>query len=129
MRILAAWVLLAVAGCSTPTDKDFQFTPEEREILRPLPENTPQEVRKLVERGDELFAEATLAYRRSDPSSGPDWESRNATAFDLYTRARQSYTAAQAESGLKVPQPILDRSRECLIRLVALRKMRRSAPR
>ena len=50
-------------------------------------------------------------------------------AFDLYTRARESYVAAQAESGLKVPQPILDRSKECLMRLVALQKMKRSAPR
>jgi hypothetical protein len=48
-------------------------------------------------------------------------------AFDLYTRARASYHAAQAESGLKVAQPILDRSRECLNRLAALQKMKRSA--
>jgi hypothetical protein len=138
MRFPAAIPLLALAAasalfgasCSSGTiDKDFQFTPEEKLLLQPLPDTTPRKVRSLVEQGDELFAQATPAYRRADPESGADWESRNAMAFDLYTRARASYVAAQAESGLMVPPPILDRSKECLTRLVALRKMKRSAPR
>jgi len=83
----------------------------------------------MVGHGDELFAQATPAYRRADPNSGPNWETRNAMATDLYTRARESYIAAQAESGLMVPRPTLDRSRECLTRLVALQKLKRSAPR
>ncbi len=130
MRTLAALLLLAAASCSSPpTDKDFQFTPEERELLKPLPDKTPENVRKMVEHGDQLFKQATPAYRRADAESGPNWETRNAMALDLYTRARESYVAAQAESGLIVPQPILDRSRECLLRLVALQKMKRAAAR
>jgi hypothetical protein len=130
VRIPAAALLFAIAGCSSrPSDKDFHFTPEERQLLQPLPDTTPEKVRKMVGHGDELFAQATPAYRRADPESGPNWETRNAQAFDLYTRARESYVAAQAESGLKVPQPILDRSKECLTRLLALQKLKRSAPR
>jgi hypothetical protein len=129
MRTSAALLLLALAaGCSSPPrDKDFQFTPEERELLQPLPETTPEAVRKMVEHGDDLFAQATPAYRRADPQSGPNWETRHAMALDLYTRARESYIAAQAESGLIVPPPILKRSRECLNRMVALQRMKRAA--
>ena len=130
MRSSAAVLLLALAACSSPhRDKDFQFTPEERQLLEPLPEKTPEKVRRMVEHGDELFAEATPAYRRSDAASGPNWETRNSMALELYTRARESYIAAQAESGLKVPPPILDRSKECLNRIVALQKMKRAAAR
>ena len=128
MRSPAAVLLLVLAACSTPhRDKDFQFTPEEKQLLQPLPDKTPEKVRRMVEHGDELFAQATPAYRRADAESGANWETRNAMALDLYTRARESYIAAQAESGLKVPPPILDRSKECLNRMVALQKMKRAA--
>ena len=127
LELDAASALLG-AGCSSAsTDKDFDFTPEEKLLLQPLPDTTPQKVRSMVQRGDEFFAQATPAYRRAGPESGPNWESRNALATDLYTRARESYVAAQAESGLMVPPPILDRSKECLTRILALRKMKRSA--
>jgi hypothetical protein len=130
MRLPTAALLLALLGCSSPpTDKDFQFTPEEKALLQPLPDTVPQKVRTMVQHGDDLFAQATPAFRRADAESGKNWETRNAMALDLYTRARESYVAAQAESGLKVPQPILDRSKECLMRLVALQKMKRSTPR
>ena len=126
MRIPAPALLLALAaGCASTSDKDFQLTPEERQVLRPIPD-APEKVRRMVEHGDELFIQATPAFRRSDPDSGPNWETRNAMAVDLYTRARESYVAAQAESGLKVPQAILDRSRECLTRVLALQRSRRS---
>jgi len=130
MKTAAAVLLLALAACSSPpTDKEFQFTPEERQLLQPLPDTTPEKVRKLVGHGDELFREATPAFRRADPDSGPNWEARNAMAIELYARARESYIAAHAESGLKVPPPILERSKECLTRLLALQKLKRSASR
>ena len=128
MRILRAALLLGAVACSSrPSDKDFQLTPEERLLLAPLPEKTSDPVRRMVDHGDQLFLQATPAFRRSDLESGPGWETRNAMATDLYTRARESYVAAQAESGLKVPQPILDRSRECLNRLLQLQKQKRAA--
>jgi hypothetical protein len=130
LRILAAGCLLALAACSSrPTDKEFKFTPEERQLLRPLPESTPEKVRTMVAHGDELFKQATPAYRRADPEAGPGWETQNAMAIDLYTRARESYEAAQAEFGKASSPPIQDRFRECLTRLVALGRWKRASQR
>jgi alpha-ketoglutarate-dependent taurine dioxygenase len=130
MRALAAGCLRALAACSTrPTDKDFQLTPEERQILRPLPAKTPEKVLQMVAHGDELFVQATPAYRRADPEAGSGWETQNAMAIDLYTRARESYEAAQAEFGKTSSTPIQDRFRECLSRLVTLARWKRAAQR
>jgi len=128
VRGLAAACLLALAACSSrPTDKEFQFTPEERQLLRPLPPTTPEKVREMVAHGDELFTQATPAFRRADPEAGSGWETQNAMAIDLYTRARESYEAAQAEYGKVSSPPIQDRFRECLSRLVTLGRWKRAA--
>jgi hypothetical protein len=128
VRRVAAVGLLALAACaSRPTDKEFKFTPEERQILRPLPEKTPKEVLRMVAHGDELFIQATPAYRRAEPEAGTGWETQNAMAIDLYTRARESYEAAQAEYGTLSSPPIQDRFRECLSRLVTLGRWKHAA--
>ena len=115
MRALGAGGLLLLAACgSGPAVDTSHLTPEERHLLRPVPE-APDSAQRQVARGDEMFVRATTAAPES-------------AAIDLYTRARACYVEAQAECGLMVPPAITERSRECLMRVVALQKQRRSAP-
>ena len=126
MRTLCATGLLLLAASCGGGPPDIRLTPEEQALLRPIPD-APEPVRRMVAHGDELFIQATPAYRRSNPDAGGDWATQNSMAVDLYTRARQSYIAAQAESGLMVPPAVSERARECLIRIVALQKQKRAA--
>jgi len=128
VRTLAAASLLILAASCGGSPEPFKLTPEEEHLLRPVPE-APEKARRMVAHGDELFIQATAAYRRSNPEAGGSWATQNSMAVDLYTRARESYVAAQAESGLKVPPAILERSRECLTRVLELQKQRRAAMR
>lgn len=128
MRTAVALVLLA--GCAGGSAGNVRLTAQEERILRPLGD-PPDRVRRLVAEGDQLFLKGIPPYRESDPETGSDWLAKTTAAHDLYTRARQSYLAAQGEfsGGMSVPPPLLDRVNECVQRLAVLEKRRRSAPR
>lgn len=103
MRGTAA-VLLLLAACSAPPRP--ALSPEDERILRPVPE-APEGVQALIDRGDALFVQAI-----GDPAS----------ALDSYARARSAYLQAQVHYAGLVPQPLLDRVNECVLRIAALRR-------
>lgn len=126
----SALAILALTACAGPSGaRNVRLTPEEERILRPIPD-PPDRVRRLVEQGDEMFLQGIPPYRRIDPESNPDWTSQVTSALDCYTRARSSYLAAQGEfpSPQPVPPPLLDRVRECVLRIAALQKQRHAGP-
>lgn len=131
MRRSAAAGLLLLASCfdshSHSTTRELRLTPEEERILRPV-SNASDRVSKLVDQGDELFRKGIPVWRASDPETGPSWAMNVDPALDLYSRARTFYLTAQSEypSPSPVPAPILDRVRECVMRIAALQKLKHS---
>jgi hypothetical protein len=131
VRASAAALLLLLAACSAPSSAhNVRLTPEEERVLRPLP-NPPDRVRTLVEQGDEFFLKGIPSWRTADPETGHDWPTNAAAAKDYYARARTQYLTAQSEyaSPSPVPPPLLDRVRECVMRLAALERWIHSVPR
>jgi len=131
LRLSAAALVLALSACSGgPSARNIRLTPEEERILRPLAE-PPDRVRRLVAEGDELFLQGIPPFRASDPETGADWARELPVAMDCYTRARRAYLTAQSEypSPQPVPPPLLDRVRECVMRIAALSKRQHSTPR
>jgi hypothetical protein len=128
MRACVALVLL-LGACASGSAGNVRLTPEEERILRPLGD-PPDEVRRLVAEGDQLFLQGIPPLRRSSPETGADWQSDAKVALDCYTRARNAYSAAQGKylPG-PVPPPLLDRGNESLARMALLTKRLRSAPR
>ena len=124
MRTPAILALLFLASCAGASSaRNVRLTPEEERILRPLV-GPPDRVRTLVERGDDLFLQGIPSWRASDPETGADWASNLDSALDFYSRARTSYLTAQSEyvSPSPVPPPLLDRVRECVMRIAAIYK-------
>ena len=126
MRRLLALVLLLPAACASGSAGNVRLTSEEERILRPLGD-PPDAVRRLVADGDQKFLQGIPPFRRSDPETGADWPSEVKTALDCYTKARESYLAAQGKylPG-PVPPPLLDRGNESLARIAVLIKRRRA---
>jgi len=116
MRILPLALLLA-ASCASPPA--VELTEQEKTVLRPVP-NPPDEVRGLVDKGDALFLQAIPAQRSGD----------SVAALDFYSRARKAYLEAETHYGgfVPIPSPLLDRVRECVIRIAVLQKQRHSSP-
>ncbi len=114
MRPLAA-VLLLLAACSSSAP--VTLTPEDERTLRPIPDMNP-DVRRLVANGDGFFVDALAPHRKGE----------TVAALDLYAKARASYLEAQTHYSGIVPQPLLDRVRECVIRIAALQRQRHSSP-
>ncbi len=129
MRACPALLLLFAVSCAGGSAGNVRLTPEEERILRPLGD-PPDAVRRLVAEGDQKFLEGIPPFRRSDPETGADWPREVKVALDCYTRARESYLAAQGKylPG-PVPPPLLDRGNECVARIAVLLKRQRSAPR
>lgn len=129
MRATPVVMVMLLSACAGGSAGNVRLTPQEERILRPLGA-PPDRIRRLVDEGDQLFLKGIPHYRKSDPETGSDWPEEVAAAFDLYTRARKSYLAAQGEySGMSVPPPLLDRVNECVARIAVLDKRRRSLPR
>jgi len=112
VRPLAA-ALLFLAACGSPPPA---LSPEDQRALRPVPDMAP-DVRALVERGDALFVDALTPQRTGD----------TATALDRYGKARASYLEAQTHYSGLVPQPLLDRVRECVTRIADLQRKRHAS--
>jgi len=127
MRRLLALALLLPAACASGSAGNVRLTPEEERILRPLGD-PPDAVRRLVAEGDQKFLEGIPPFRRSDPETGSDWQSEAKVAHECFTKARESYLAAQGKylPG-PVPPPLLDRGNETLARIAVLIKRRRSS--
>jgi hypothetical protein len=128
-RTFAAAALLALSACAGSSARNVRLTAEEERILRPLAD-PPDRVRRLVEEGDELFCQGIPPYRGSDPETGSDWASQVPAALDFYSRARTAYLTAQSEysSPQPVPPPLLDRVRECVMRIALLQRRKHSTP-
>jgi hypothetical protein len=127
--VRAAVAIVLLAGCASGSAGNVRLTAQEERILRPLGD-PPDKVRRLVAEGDQYFLKGIPPWRESDPETNTDWTRNVATAFDLYTKARSNYLAAQGEfSGFTVPPPLLDRVNECVARLAVLERRRRSVPR
>lgn len=127
----AAALLLLLAACGTTSSaRQVRLTPEEERTLRPMID-PPDRVRSLVEKGDDLFVQGIPAWRASDPEAGGDWASNVDPALDFYSRARTAYLTAQSEyvSPSPVPPPLLDRVRECVMRIAALNRRKHTPTR
>ena len=127
MRRLLALLLLVPAACASGSAGNVRLTPEEERILRPLGD-PPDAVRRLVAEGDQKFLQGIPPFRRSDPETGADWQGEAKAALDCFTKARESYLAAQGKylPG-PVPPPLLDRGNETLARIAVLIKRQRSS--
>jgi len=126
-RLWAAVLLAAAAGCAAPQPP---LSPEEEKVLRPVEAASPTVV-DYVESGDRLFRRGVAPWRASDPQAGVPDAGRIAEAVDYYQRARLFYLKAQVEyGGLEpVPRAILDRVKECVVRISVLEKRRHAAAR
>lgn len=89
-----------------------------------LPSGTPPEIQEMVAKGDKNFDEAMRHLLASDPGANPDgWSKENAAALELFRKANvESYLPAQDKYSSGVPQPLLDRVRECTMRTSLCRK-------
>lgn len=102
MKVLPL-VLLCLAACASPRPP---LGPEDAHVLRPL-SDPPDDVRRLVDRGDDFFVQAI-----GNPGA----------ALDLYAKARASYLEAQTHYSGIVPAPLLDRVKACVTRIAALQR-------
>ena len=126
-RVWAAALLASAAGCAAP---EPPLSPEETQVLRPVEPASPTVI-DYVDSGDRLFRRGIAPWRATDPQASNYDGGRIAEAVDYYQRARLFYLKAQVEyGGLEpVPRAILDRVRECVVRISVLEKRRHAAAR
>ncbi len=84
----------------------------------------PAKAGEFIAKGDRCFSEAMQHLLRSDPNTNPEgWADENKKALDLFMKANnEGYIPAQDMFGRSVPQSILDRVRETLMRASLCRK-------
>jgi hypothetical protein len=107
-----AAVLLLLASCSSPPP--VELTDHEKHVLRPGVASAD------VDQGDDAFRKA-VGEERSGDADG---------ALKHFAQARTHYLQAQLSyTGLaSVPAPLLDRVKECVVRIAALQRQRHSTP-
>ena len=111
MSRLAA-VLMLLASCASPPP--VELTDHEKHVLRAGAESPD------VDQGDEAFRSAAGAERSGDA----DGALKNfAAARSHYLQAQLSYTGLAS-----VPAPLLDRVKECVVRIAALQRQRHATP-
>ncbi len=91
-----------------------------------LPVGSPEAIFKLCAQGDASFDQAMKHLRRSDSTANPGgWAAENKKALELFSKAFDSYQAAQTEfdkAGLPVPSSLVKRFRDTTMSRALCRK-------